>query len=163
MSNSIESEIKKLNIEREEIKPTIETKKELEIFDTIHLTLNQLNEHYEINKAQAKSSFRFSIFAIVIGLITIISGIWMFYFNTSPNINVTVLTEASGFISEFIGGAYLFMYTKSMEQVNFSFNQLIKTQDTMLSINLAKNMELKEKEAELVEKIITSLLDRSAK
>lgn len=158
-----ESVIKKLNDEREIIKHKIEEKKELEIFDTINLSLNQLNEYYTINKAQAKSSFRFSIFAIVIGLLTIITGIWMFYLKTNPDINLTILTGMSGLLLEFIGGAYFFMYKKSLEQVNFFFAQLIKIQDTMLSINLAKNIGNKEKETEMTEKIITSLLERSLK
>jgi len=157
----IETEIEKLNLERAEIIHKIEGKKELEIFDTIQLSLNQLNEYYTINKAQAKSSFRFSIFIIVFGLATIVIGIWIFYLNAIPNINLTALTGISGILLEFIGGAYFFMYKRSLEQVNFFFAQLIKIQDTMLSINLAKNIGSKEKETEMTEKIITSLLERS--
>lgn len=158
-----EIEIEKLSLERAELRHKIEGKKELEIFDTIQLSLNQLNEYYTINKAQAKSSFRFSIFSIVIGLATITAGIWMFYLKATPNINLTFLTGISGMLLEFIGGAYFFMYKKSLEQVNFFFAQLIKIQDTMLSINLAKNIGLKEKEIEMTERIITSLLERSLK
>jgi hypothetical protein len=55
------------------------------------------------------------------------------------------------------------MYKKSLEQVNFFFGQLIKIQDTMLSINLADNIENIERKNEMNEKIIVSLLERSLK
>lgn len=161
-SYATETELKNLKTERDAIKQKIEAEKEFDIFQTIQLSLNQLNEYYTINKNQAKSSFRFSVFAIVIGLITILTGIWLHYLNITK-IEISYLTAISGLILEFIGGAYFFMYKKSLEQVNFFFGQLIKIQDTMLSINLANNIESVEVKTEMNEKIIGSLLQRSLK
>lgn len=155
--------LQKLSEEREEINQTIEGKKDFDIFDTIRLNLNQLNEYYAINKTQAKSSFLFSLFAIIVGLVTIIVGVGIQYYGKSTSVNTTVLTSISGLLLEFIGGAYFFMYKKSLEQVNFFFGQLIKIQDTMLAINLAKGLDNGEKEIELTEKIVISLLERSLK
>ena len=160
--DKLELQLERLRNERQEITQKIENEKELDIFHTIQLSLNQLNEYYTINKSQAKSSFRFSIFSIVLGLITILTGIWMIYFGNS-NIQTTFITGVSGIILEFIGGAYFFMYKKSIEQVNFFFAQLIKIQDTMLAINLTKNIPKEEKQIETTEKIIMSLLERSLK
>ena len=161
-SDSLELDLKNLRLERVEITQKIEDKKELNIFHTIQLSLNQLNEYYTINKNQARSSFRFSIFSIVIGLITIVVGIWLYYLGIA-NIELGYITGISGVILEFIGGAYFFMYKKSLEQVNFFFGQLIKIQDTMLSINLSENIDDKTKKIEMTEKIIVSLLERSLK
>ncbi|RBN49728.1 TRADD-N-associated membrane domain-containing protein [Flavobacterium psychrolimnae] len=161
-SDATDAELKNLKAERVIITQKIETEKELDIFHTIQLSLNQLNEYYTINKNQAKSSFRFSVFAIVIGLITILTGIWLQYLDIAK-IEVNYITAISGLILEFIGGAYFLMYKKSLEQVNFFFGQLIKIQDTMLSINLANNIESVEKKTEMNEKIIVSLLERSLK
>jgi uncharacterized membrane protein len=161
-SELLDTEIKNLRTERIVITQKIEKEKELDIFNTIQLSLNQLNEYYTINKKQARSSFRFSIFSIVIGLITIITGIWLYYLD-SGNIEIGYISAISGLILEFIGGAYFFMYKKSLEQVNFFFGQLIKIQDTMLSINLADNIKDEIKKTEMNEKIIVSLLERSLK
>jgi len=161
-SHDSDTELKELKNERVAITQKIETEKELDIFHTIQLSLNQLNEYYTINKNQAKSSFRFSVFAIVIGLITILTGIWLQYLDVAK-IEITYVTAISGLILEFIGGAYFFMYKKSLEQVNFFFGQLIKIQDTMLSINLANNIENADTKTEMNEKIISSLLQRSLK
>lgn len=161
-SNVIEKQLENLRAERVQITKKIEEDKEPDIFHTIQLSLNQLNEYYTINKGQARSSFQFSLFAIVIGLLTILIGIWLYYLGNS-NIQLGYITGISGILLEFIGGAYFFMYKKSLEQVNFFFGQLIKIQDTMLSINLAKNIEDKVKKTEMHEKIIVSLLERSLK
>ncbi len=161
-SEEKDAELKNLKAERVIITQKIETEKQLDIFHTIQLSLNQLNEYYTINKNQAKSSFRFSVFAIVIGLTTILTGIWLQYLGIAK-IEISYVTAISGLILEFIGGAYFFMYKKSLEQVNFFFGQLIKIQDTMLSINLADNIENIERKNEMNEKIIVSLLERSLK
>lgn len=161
-SEEKDEELKNLKAERIIITQKIESEKELDIFHTIQLSLNQLNEYYTINKNQAKSSFRFSVFSIVIGLLTILTGIWLHYLGVAK-IEISYITAISGLILEFIGGAYFFMYKKSLEQVNFFFGQLIKIQDTMLSINLANNIENSERKTEMNEKIIVSLLERSLK
>lgn len=161
-TNTIDLQLEKLRKERVEITHKMESDNKLDIFHTIQLSLNQLNEYYTINKAQARSSFRFSIFSIVIGLITILVGVWLNYFG-NKNIELIFITGISGIILEFIGGAYFFMYKKSLEQVNFFFGQLIKIQDTMLSINLANNISDENKKVEMHEKIIVSLLERSLK
>jgi hypothetical protein len=158
-----EAELQKLSNEREEINQKIDNKNEFNIYDTIRLNLNQLNEYYTINKAQAKSSFISSLVAIIIGLITIIIGIGIQYYGTNLSITTSVITSVSGILLEFIGGAYFFMYKKSLEQVNFFFAQLIKIQDTMLAINLAKEVASEDKSTELTEKIVASLLERSLK
>jgi hypothetical protein len=147
--------------ERKEITSKLEGGNEFDILDTIRLNLNQLNEYYTINKNQAKSSFRFSILAIILGLATIITGIWLYYYGSNPNISATFLTSAAGLLSEFIGGVSFFVYRKSLEQANLYFNKLIRVQDTMLAINLSKNIGAKDKEMELIERIVDSLLKRS--
>lgn len=161
-TDKVDSEIDKLRAERVKITEKIEGKDKLDIFNTIQLSLNQLNEYYTINKDQARRSFHFSLFAIIIGLVTIIAGIWLHFLGIAK-IELVYITGASGIILEFIGGAYFFMYNKSLEQVNLFFGQLIKIQDTMLSINLAENISDNNKKIEMSEKIITSLLERSLK
>src|SRR6218665_1627407 len=161
-SDIYDRQLENLLIERAEITQKLESEKELDIFHTIQLSLNQVNEYYTINKSQARSSFRFSIFAIVIGLLTILIGIWLYYIGNS-NIKLGYITGISGTILEFIGAAYFFMYKKSLDQVNFFFGQLIKIQDTMLSINLANNITATTKKTEMQEKIIESLLERNLK
>lgn len=156
----LEMQLEKIREERMEITQKIENEKEQDIFHTIQLSLNQLNEYYTINKGQAKSSFRFSVIAILLGLLTILVGVWLNY-SGQENVNLVYISGISGTILEFIGGAYFFMYKKSLEQINLFFGQLIKIEDTMLAIKLADGISIEERKIEMREKIILSLLERS--
>ena len=99
--------------ERKEIKRRI-SQSPKDVVGTIQLSLNQLTEYYAINKNQARNSFGWSIFAVVLGLITLISGIWLFYFQASSNLQLATITSLAGVLAEFIGAAYFYLYVKSI-------------------------------------------------
>ena len=69
------AELEPILTERKEIQERLSHQREPNIFDTIQLNLNQLNEYYTINKAQARRSFAASLFAIIAGLIVMLSTI----------------------------------------------------------------------------------------
>jgi hypothetical protein len=163
-SLNIDSEVKlsQLKIDRDNITRKIESKDNLDIFHTIQLSLNQLDEYYTINKNQATTSFIISLTVITLGFVMLIVGISLNYYGLK-NIPLTYLTGVSSILLEFIGGAYFFMYKKSLEQVNFFFGQLIRVQDTMLAIKLVEEVKDDNKKVEMTDKIIVSLLERSLK
>jgi hypothetical protein len=94
-------ELDRLRAEREEIKQRLASEQGArpdrgradDIFGTIQLSLNQLTEYYTINKSQARNSFRFSVFAVVVGLATFISGVWLFYSGRSQSTHLSSMTE----------------------------------------------------------------------
>lgn len=155
-------ELQSLHEERKRITERLAETPKPDIMDTIQLSLNQLNEYYSINKSQARNSFTFSVFAIVVGLATLIGGVWLFYFRESPRLELTAITSIAGVLTQFIGGAYFYLYRKSQEQLNFFFEQLVKMQDTMLSVKLCEQVQPPERQVELREKIILTLLQRSS-
>ncbi len=153
-------ELDTLEKERQTIQRRIARKRAPDVLDTIQLTLNQLNEYYTINKGQARGSFRISVVAVVVGFATLVSGIWMFYLKQTPNLQLSLVSAVSGVLLQFIGGAYFYLYRSSLEQLNVFFGQLVRMQDTMLSIRLAQEMPAA-KRGEVTEKIIVNLLERS--
>lgn len=161
-SGQITLELDDLRQERAELRKDLAEKPVPDVLNTIRLSLNQLNEYYVINKSQARNSFRFSVFAVVAGLITLISGIWYFYLRSQPNVELTIISSAAGVLTTFIGGAYFYLYRKSLEQLNFFFGQLVRMQDTMLSIRLCEDIVDQVKKETIREKIILDLLARSA-
>jgi len=76
-----------------------------DIIDAIKLNLGQLIEYYVINKGQAKSSFRMSVIAIVVGFFTLISGVWLSYTGDMDNKTSVYISVIAGTILQFIGGA----------------------------------------------------------
>lgn len=158
----IQIELESLREERQTIQERLLEKPKADIIDTIQLNLNQLSEYYVINKSQARNSFRFSVFAVVTGLLTLLAGVWFFYLRTRPNIEMTIISGVAGVLIQFIGGAYFYLYRKSLEQLNFFFGQLVKMQDTMLSVKLCEQITPEEKQVSLRERIILTLLERSS-
>jgi hypothetical protein len=154
-------ELESLHEERKDITDRLADKQRPDILDTIQLSLNQLNEYYTINKSQARNSFSFSVSAVVFGLATTIGGIWIFYLGDNPRVDIAAITSLSGVLLQFIGGAYFYLYRRSLEQLNFFFSQLVKMQDTMLSVKLCDQIESDERKSELREKIAITLLERA--
>jgi hypothetical protein len=151
-----------LREERHKIQKRLAEKPKPDVLDTIQLSLNQLTEYYAINKSQARNSFSFSVFAVIVGLATLIGGIWFFYLTEKQNIQLATISGIAGVLIQFIGGAYFYLYRRSLDQLNYFFNQLVKMQDTMLSIRLCEQIVPKERQNELRETVILRLLERSS-
>lgn len=161
-NNGLVIELDGLRKEREEIKKKI-SENDDDIFNTIQLSLNQLTEYYTINLSQARSSYRWSITAIVVGILTLLAGIWFIFFDTNPKLDLAIISGISGVIIEFIGASNLYVYNKSLKQLNLYFKELLRIQDTMLAIELCEKIKDNEpKKIEIKEKIILSLMERSS-
>ena len=133
------------------------------VMNTIQLSLNHLKEYYTINLTQARNSYRWSITAIIVGLVTLLAGIWMLFFQQTPNITLAILTGVSGILMEFIGASNIYVYNKSLNQLNLYFKELIKIQDTMLAIELCEKIpDTEAKKIDLKESIIINLINRGS-
>ena len=160
--DELKTELEKIKQEREKIIEKI-SEKENNVIGTIQLSLNQITEYYTINLSQARSSYRWSITAIIVGLITLLAGAWLIYFQETPNVTVGIITGISGILIEFIGASNIYIYNKSLAQLNLYFRELINIQDTMLAIELCEKIDsANPKKLEITEKIILSLMGRSS-
>src|SRR5699024_6177458 len=111
IKNPFDIELKHLSKEREELKRRTKnegSKLEDNVFNTIQINLNQTTEYYTINKSQARNSFGASITAIVTGLITLLAGIWLIYFD--GNFTTSIISIMAGVLLEIIGGLYFYIY-----------------------------------------------------
>jgi hypothetical protein len=158
----VEDELKPLRQEREEIQQRIDQETQPDITDNILLNLNQINEYYTINKSQARSSFRSSVFAIIVGLLTIIGGVWIYYLQPESNVQLAAVSTMGGLLAEFIGAAYFVLYNKTMDQANRLHDRLVKMQETMLAINLCGQLEEGPSRHDAIKQVITALLTRDA-
>jgi hypothetical protein len=125
---------------------------------TVQLGLAQLDEYYVINKKQARNSFSSSMFAIVVGLATLVGGIWVFYLQPQPNLKLASISTISGVLVQFVGAGYFYLYRRSLDQLNFFFGQLVRMQDMMLSVRLCDELKPAARRAAALEQIIQVLL-----
>lgn len=143
--------------EREELSEKID--KENNVMDVIRINLNQLNEYYTINKAQAKKSFSFSVLMIIIGFIVIIT-VFFLWFNGKLDLNITIISGVSGVIAEFIGTTSLLLYKENSKQIQIFFDKLSYLQHIMLAVELTERLN-DEKKSEQVSVIISSLIENT--
>jgi hypothetical protein len=153
-------EVKEIKQEREKIIERIE--KDDSVIDVIRLNLNQITEYYTINKNQARRSFSFSALVVFLGFITVIVAILLPFIKEGQKPELSIISGISGIVLQFIGGANFVLYNRTVEQSNRFYKQLTRIQDTMLAVELCKQVKDPEKNLQLMDKLITNLIERSS-
>lgn len=75
---------------------------------------------------------------------------------------MSIISGISGIILQFIGGANFVLYNRTVEQSNRFYKQLTRIQDTMLAVELCNQVKDPEKNLQLMDKLITNLIERSS-
>ena len=73
---------------------------------------------------------------------------------------MATISAIGGVLVQFIGGAYLHIYNKSLSQLNYFYDKLVTMQDTMLAIRLVDQIRDKERQLAIREKLIYELISR---
>jgi hypothetical protein len=127
--------------------------------DALSLDFTRLNEYYTINQAQARSSFRWAVFAMIIGLATIISGVWLFYFRRSePDKFMAGLSTAAGVVLNLISGSFLYLSSKTQDRSLLYYSQLARLQRISLAVRLVENHLDPDEQAQARNLVIARLL-----
>jgi hypothetical protein len=112
------------------------------VADALKLDLSRLNEYYVINQSQARSSFRWAVFSMLLGFGTIISGIWLFYFRgAQPNVFMASLSTAAGFVVNLVSALFLHLHSKIQERSLHYYEQLARLQNLSIAIRLVESHE----------------------
>lgn len=130
--------------------------------DVLTLDFKRLNEYYIINQNQAKSSFRWAVFAMLFGFTTIIAGIWLFYFKRDvPDTFMASLSTAAGLVVNFVSGLFLYLHHKTQERSLHYYRQLSRIQNIALAMRLADAQPNEEAKIKSRAKVIDQLLKSS--
>jgi Cyanobacterial TRADD-N associated 2-Transmembrane domain len=106
--------------------------------DALALDQKRLNEYYVINQSQARSSFRWAIFSMFLGLGTIITGIWVFYFRATPDKFMASLSTAAGLVVNVISGLFLYLHGRTQDRSLYYYQQLAAMQKFSMAIRLVE-------------------------
>jgi len=132
--------------------------------DALQLDLKRLNEYYAINQAQARSSFRWAVFAMFIGFATIITGIWLFYFQIArPDKYMATLSTAEGCVVNLVSGLFLRLHSKTQDRSLHYYEPLARLQKLSIAIRLVDSHTDQEKQSDARNLVIRQLLDDSKK
>ena len=112
-----------------------------------HLKLNwdKLQGYYDISKKQANSSFVWAIVCFFVGIAiiasTVVVPVWVAFSSTDGfknyNLVVAIVGAVSGAITEFFAATVMFVYKRSLEQMNFYHDALAHYQTYLSCVNLA--------------------------
>lgn len=129
----------------------------------LEIDTNRLAEYYDINQKQAKASFNWAIFAMVLGLLTIMAGIWLYYYEDgkgSGTVLITSLTTCAGIITNFISGLFIYLHNETQKRSLIYYSNLIKNQQMELSIVVANEVNGEAEKNEIKKEIIKELCRR---
>lgn len=126
-----------------------------DILGLMALNLHELKEFYTLTKKQAVRSFSLSVGMCILGFLlimfaTIIAILW-------KENQIAIVTGIGGTIVEVIAGTALFVYKKSLEQLNFYYLSLHDNERFMSLINISSKTNKKD---DLYSKIVISELSR---
>lgn len=124
----------------------------------LNIITDELDKIIKNYKTQAQNSLKASLFAILIGFLTLICGIKFFYLKDPPDLNLTIISSISGLLIESIGGLYFFMYKKSLEQLNYFYEKSYQTKNINCALDIYKDLKDNTTNGTFLEKIILSLL-----
>lgn len=128
-----------------------------------HLKINwkQMKGYYDISKKQANRSFgwavAFSVGGFLIMAFTVVSPLIPGFQN--DNSLIPVIGTISGAVVELIAATILFVYKRSLSQMNFYHDALSHYQNYLSCVNLVSKMSSAEKQDEMLVKIIEHELE----
>jgi hypothetical protein len=105
--------------------------------DALNLDFKRLSEYYAINQSQARSSFRWAKFSMLVGFATIIFGIWLFYFRpTQPDRSMSALSAATGCVINIVSGLFLRLHSQTQDRALRYVESLSQLQRLSLAMRL---------------------------
>lgn len=120
--------------------------------------IQKLQSYYEVNLSHARWSFWASLSSVIIGMITLLAGIYLLYVKEAPETGIVATT--AGVLSEFISATFFYLYNKNLKQLNYFYEKLIKFQDTYLAMGLINHLPEKER-PEMFKAVISNLIIRN--
>ena len=145
----------------EELKNTLGIYTSGENSDIIGLmadNLNEIRQFYKLTKEQAINSYKLAKNSSIAGIFLIIIAILVAII--FDNNQIAVATTAGGIIVEVLAGTSLFVYQKTLKQLNYYYSSLHNNERFLSLINIVGKTNIKD---ELYSKIVESELDNLKK
>jgi Co/Zn/Cd efflux system component len=105
--------------------------------DALNLDFKRLSEYYSINQTQARSTFRWAKLSMFVGLATIVTGVWLFYFRpTQPDRFMSTVSTACGCVINLVSALYLRLHSQTQDRALSYYEPLARMQRLTLAIRL---------------------------
>ena len=149
------------NLYKEELKNTLGIYTSKENSDIIGLmadNLNEIRQFYKLTKDQAINAYKLAKNSSIAGIFLIIIAILVAII--FDNNLIAVATTAGGIMVEVLAGTSLFVYQKTLKQLNYYYSSLHNNERFLSLINIVGKTNIKD---DLYSKIVESELDNLKK
>lgn len=119
--------------------------------------MKKMDDYYEIVGRQVRHSYQFALLSSCVGIVAFIFAS-LFVVVGHADISSVIIPAAGGAITEIIAGTFLFIYKKSLEQMNYYFDSLLRKEKFLYAVNLVGEISDVKKD-EIYNEIIESWLD----
>jgi len=108
----------------------------------VRINFKYLDKYYLQTQEQGDKSFLLSGAAAVVGLLIIIAGITLMFFDkTDP----AYLTTAAGVLSEFIAAVFFYLYNRTVMSMSQYHQKLVITQNIALALKITNDLPQEER------------------
>lgn len=154
-----EKNIEILNRKYVEIKNSVipentTSEKNTDILELMLANMREINDYYVLSKTQAQNSFTLAVFMCIIGIILMGVSIVAAFFQDN-NVISAIIPAVGAAIVEVIAGTSLFVYKKSLSQLNRYFNSLHSNERFLSIVNIVSKVS-PEKQDDMYFEIIKS-------
>lgn len=119
--------------------------------------MKEIKDYYALSKAQAKNSFFLSVIMCISGFVLMAISVAVPLLSNTQN-DYSFITAIGGVIIEVIAGTSLFVYRKSLDQLNHYYSELHENERFLSSVNLISKMS-KDRQDDMYEKVIQTQLE----
>lgn len=154
-----------LNRGQKNIETELEKNDKAGLIPLIRYSRLQLEAYYSIGLDQTHRSFRYSIIAMWIGFIVIISGVAINFLPISIRelfavSNMQNISIAGGTVIEIISALFLWVYRSSISQLTYFYNRQMDNHNVLICQRIAETMESSDETKKI---IIEKILERGQK
>lgn len=126
------------------------------------LNLDDLKGFYTWSKQQAKAAFTLSIAMCIAGFLLMVAGM-VLSFVVEFSLAITLIPAICGGIVEVVAGTALFVYKKSLVQLNYYHSALHEDERFLSSVTLLSKFHSVETQDEMLKEIIRSEIQMNMK
>lgn len=124
-------------------------KKDKDIIALMLKNNDEITEYFTISKKQAKSSYRFSVIASVIGMLMLAFAAYEAI--VVDRVDLSIIGIVGGSITELVAGLVLWIHNKSAMQLNYYYDALHENEKFLAAINMADKLGDEKREEMYIE------------
>lgn len=126
----------------------------------VRINIDNLSDYYTLVRVHTDNSFKVTISVGIVGFVLIVLGLVLGFFDDESIKTTSFIATGSGIIVEFISSVFFYLYNRTIKQLKGYHDSLLSVQNILLSFKLVGDMSDQDRKAEMMVKMIDSLITK---